>query len=521
MEDIQIISDTFLNTGLEHKPQGSIKKSQVVFAVKPNILYFDEDRDFSQKITSYLSTHLNADIKRVSSYQKLQEILPAMLEAGPFGFMFHATPALMEDAVLFLELLKQKRCPHFVLALSGHGMVSQMIKLAENDLFHYMITPFALPVLADSLVKCFAQKVQLLISETSKAAEWKDTQQADHFFSNQIFHANISTHLQQEDSLGNLVGKSSIMRLLFDRIARAASQDTPIYLCGERGTGKRAIAKVIHQLSSRNGKAIGTVNCRSLSPSILDYELFGHATSTTHQNQLQESSLLELSNHSSLLLNEIDYLPKSVQEKLLKFSQTKQLNSQIGGKSLSLNVRLILSGEKNLEKLVLEGKFKEDFLFSLGHTLIKVPSLRERKEDIALLIAHFVRRYSAIDKSNAIVFSGASIEMLMKYEWPGNVAELEELIKQLVIYKGASTINPEDMPVSIHSPKVIQVGNLKDQIYLPESGINLKKLISDVEDTLIMQAINRTNGNKHKAAQLLGLNRTTLIEKMKKKKLNL
>jgi two-component system response regulator PilR (NtrC family) len=522
MEDIQIISDTFLSSSAKHN-ETTTKKSQVVFASRPTIVYFDDDQSFSQKICDFLANQLNADVKRIHSFHALQEILPAIINSGPFAFVFHATSANYDESVLFMEQLKQRKVSHFVLALSGHGMMSQMIRLAENELFHYLMTPFSLPVLGDVLVKCFAKKVKLLIAQHSSDDLWPEKKvpapYVDQFFANQITEGNLSHQIGQEEALGSLVGKSSIMRLLFDRVARAATQDVPVYLCGEEGTGKKTIAKMIHQLSAHHLKSMNEVSCRTLPTSILDQELFGKALASQKDNQVTEASLIEQSNASSFLIEDIDFLSKQLQDKLLKFVQTKQLPTSMGAKSSLINVRLILTGEKNLEKLVLEGKFKEEFLFSLGHTLIKVPALRERKEDLPLLISYFIKKYASSDKSNAIIFSSTAMEVLVKYDWPGNVKELEDLVKHLLLFKSASTINPEDLPVSIHSPKVIQVSNLKDQIYLPETGINLKKLISDIEDTLIMQATHRTNGNKHKAAQLLGLNRTTLIEKMKKKKL--
>ncbi|MDH4467602.1 MAG: sigma 54-interacting transcriptional regulator [Bacteriovoracaceae bacterium] len=521
MEDIQIISDSFLNSPLNNP---DLKKTgQVVFCKRPLIVYFDTSNQFSQKITQHLSKSLNANVLHFENYKDLVEAtvgskgeLATEIQVesqGPFCFLFHSHAQYHEEGLLYIETLKQKKYHFFSMSIASYAQIPELVEVSSKNSLSYLTIPFELPQLTESIVKGFAQKVQVLIADLSKQNEW-DTNQISVQFKQE------ETSQISEESLAGIVGRSSVMRLLFDRINRSASNDTPVFLCGEKGTGKHLIAQVIHKLSGRGQNSLNQLNCRLVPAQILEQELFGSFRISSNSQHIQSVGKIESSQKSTLLLAEIDYLTKNLQERLIKFVQSKQVDGQMGAKPTRVDLKLIFSGEKNLEKLVLEGKFREDFLYSLGHTLIKVPALRERKEDISLLIGHFVKKYTSTNKSNFITFSGPCMDILMRYDWPGNVKELEDLVMYLVIHRGGTVINPEDLPINIHSPKVVQINNLKEQVYLPETGINLKSMISDLEDALIIQAMGRTNGNKHKAAQLLGLNRTTLIEKMKKKKLS-
>ena len=171
--------------------------------------------------------------------------------------------------------------------------------------------------------------------------------------------------------------------------------------------------------------------------------------------------------------------------------------------------------------MVSEGKFREDLFYRLNVIPIKIPALKERREDIPLLISYFVDRFSSADRSNEISFSDKALEMLLSYDWPGNVRELENIIERLVILRGGNEILPEDLPAKIFRHNPLATDHYKHIFELPEEGVDLKRVLSDIEDSLILQALSFTGGNKNQASKLLNLNRTTLIEKMKKKALHI
>jgi DNA-binding NtrC family response regulator len=189
--------------------------------------------------------------------------------------------------------------------------------------------------------------------------------------------------------------------------------------------------------------------------------------------------------------------------------------------TLPIDVRVIAATHRDLDKAVTEGKFREDLFYRLNVIPIRMPALKERREDIPLLISHFLDRFISADHSNEISFASLTMDLLIGYDWPGNVRELENVIERLVILRGGNEILPEDLPANIFRSNPLATQTYKTLFELPDLGVDLKQILSDIEDSLIMQAMNRTRGNKNQASKLLTLNRTTLIEKMKKKNLEL
>jgi DNA-binding NtrC family response regulator len=208
-----------------------------------------------------------------------------------------------------------------------------------------------------------------------------------------------------------------------------------------------------------------------------------------------------------------------LQVKLLRVLQQRQIEPVGGQAPVNVNVRIVAATHRDLEKNVADGKFREDLYYRLNVIPIKLPALKDRREDIPLLIGYFLNKFISADRSNEIQFTDESLEMLLSYEWPGNVRELENVIERLVILRGGNTIQPEDLPAKIFRHNPLSTDLYKTIFELPEDGVDIKQVLSDIEDSLIMQALDRTSGNKNKASKLLRLNRTTLIEKMKKKSL--
>jgi len=207
--------------------------------------------------------------------------------------------------------------------------------------------------------------------------------------------------------------------------------------------------------------------------------------------------------------------------KLLRVLQERVIEAVGSSEVLPIDVRVIAATHRDLEKAVGEGKFREDLFYRLNVIPIKMPALKERREDIPLLISHFLDRFVSADRSNEISFASLTMDLLMGYDWPGNVRELENVIERLVILRGGNEILPEDLPAKIFRSNPLATNHYKTLFELPEPGVDLKQILSDIEDSLIRQAMNRTGGNKNQASKLLALNRTTLIEKMKKKNLEI
>ena len=330
--------------------------------------------------------------------------------------------------------------------------------------------------------------------------------------------------VQKDDIYYGMIGHSSRMKDVFRAIEKVAPVDATVLITGPSGTGKELVAQAIHQLSGRFHERKVNVNCGAIPEDLLESELFGHIKGAFTGAIADRKGQFEQAHRGSLFLDEIGDMPLSLQVKLLRVLQSKQIVPIGGDLPVDVDVRVIAATHHNLEELVLKGKFREDLYYRFNVIPIIVPALKERQEDIPVLISYFLSRYVRDDGPNAIHFDSKSLELLANYDWPGNVRELENIIERMVILRGGNTVRPEDLPAKIfqYGQKVISPDSLQKDIFsLPEEGIDMKKVLSKIEDSFIMQALARTKGNKNRASKLLCLNRTTLIEKMKKKSIDL
>lgn len=321
-----------------------------------------------------------------------------------------------------------------------------------------------------------------------------------------------------------MIGTSQPMRALFDMISKVAASNATVLIQGESGTGKELAARAIHQLSDRHTKNFVPVNCSAIPDDLLESELFGHVKGSFTGAYANRIGRFELADKGTLFLDEIGDMKASLQVKLLRVLQNREFEPVGASKSQKADVRIVAATNKNLEELVISRDFREDLYYRLSVIPIIVPPLRERREDIPILIHTFLTRFNS-DKRHAVKgFSRAALGILCNYEWPGNVRELENLVERLVILKGSGLIAPDDLPEKYLSGKSLQfvpvlAPSLSADNLLPEGGICLNSAVDEFENNLITQALVRSGGNKKEAALLLNLKRTTLIEKLKKKNL--
>jgi DNA-binding NtrC family response regulator len=321
-----------------------------------------------------------------------------------------------------------------------------------------------------------------------------------------------------------MIGTSAPMRALFEMISKVAASNATVLIQGESGTGKELAARAIHQLSDRHAKNFVPVNCAAIPDDLLESELFGHVKGSFTGAYANRIGRFEMADKGTLFLDEIGDMKANLQVKLLRVLQNREFEPVGASKSQKVDVRIVAATNKNLEELVITRDFREDLYYRLSVIPITIPPLRERREDIPVLIHTFLNRFNA-DKRHAVKgFSRDALGILCNYEWPGNVRELENLVERLVILKGSGLIVPDDLPEKYLSgkpvqPVTIQVSSLPTDNLLPEGGICLNSAVDEFENNLILQALARSGGNKKEAALLLNLKRTTLIEKLKKKNL--
>jgi len=317
------------------------------------------------------------------------------------------------------------------------------------------------------------------------------------------------------------VGNSAIMMKVFHLIEKVADTDSTILILGESGTGKELVARSLHQKSVRRVKPFVPVNCGAIPSELLESELFGHvkgAYTGAHQARLGRFTM---AHQGTLFLDEIGTMPSGLQVKLLRALQEKEFEPVGSTRSVRSDCRVVAATNIDLEQEVAKGSFREDLYYRLNVIPIHLPSLRERREDIPLLINHFIQRFNEKKSTKIEGFSREALEILLVYNWPGNVRELENICQRLCILKGIGLIGVEDLPEKIRQPRVMSAGrNPWDFLTsegFPEEGMDLENLVVQFENNLIMKALERTRWNKNRAAQLLRMNRTTLVEKIKKR----
>ena len=293
-----------------------------------------------------------------------------------------------------------------------------------------------------------------------------------------------------------------------------AGTDSTVLITGESGTGKELIARAIHQESSREAKPLVPVNCGAIPEELLESELFGHEKGAFTSAIRTRIGRFEMAEGGTVFLDEIGEMSPQLQVKLLRVLQERQFERVGGTRTITADIRVVTATNQNLKEAVKEGRFREDLYYRLDVIPIQAPPLRERREDIPLLVRYFLERFNQARPSNVEGMDRAALEVLTGYDWPGNVRELENLVERMIILSDGPMIGLDDLPERFSGPRAVpQPGG---QV-LPEEGFSLNRHLAGMEEDLIRQALAKAKGVKKRAADLLGLNRTTLVEKMKKK----
>lgn len=354
---------------------------------------------------------------------------------------------------------------------------------------------------------------------------WDKTQELEQLFP--LIEENINRVVcETGDSqavdfpLPEFVGKHPKMLEIFQLIMSIKDTDSNVLITGESGTGKEVVARAIHDLSPRKKQPLVAVNCGAIPGTLLESELFGHmkgAFTGATQNRIGR---FQLAGNGTLFLDEISDLSLDLQAKILRAIQQKVYEPVGSAHSLYLNARIIAATNQNLEVAVSERRFREDLFYRLNVIPVTIPPLRERKSDIPLLVKSFIDKFAAQHGREVTGVSEDSMRVLMQYQWPGNIRELENLIERVVILKrDKGVVELKDLPVQHF--KSVSLDRYISSVSLPDDGLDLNDAMNDFENELIIQALQKTQGNKNKAANLLNLNRTTLVEKIKRKGLKI
>ncbi len=403
------------------------------------------------------------------------------------------------DGVELIRRMKREQPDIVPIVLTGFGTITSAVDAMKAGAYHYLTKPFELDDIA-ALIGTALEHKQLKVE-------------------NRL----LKTQLRDKYRFENIVGHSDEMAAVFDLVEKVADTDSTVLITGESGTGKELIARAIHYNSARRDKPLVVVNCAAIPEELLESELFGHVKGAFTGAVATHAGRFDSADNGTIFLDEIGDMTLKLQVKVLRVLQEQRFEPVGSTSTHQVDVRIIAATNQDLEKAVHDKRFREDLYYRLNVIPIHVPPLRERRSDIPLLLKHFIDKFSAESGKEPPNITQEALDGLMGYTWPGNVRELENLIERLIVLKKDDMIGVKDLPPKVagaeaQAPGAPAEGGLVD---IPDAGISFKKAVDDFESKLIIGALRKTGGNKNKAASLLHLNRTTLVEKIKKKGLSL
>ncbi len=312
---------------------------------------------------------------------------------------------------------------------------------------------------------------------------------------------------------GNIIGKSKEILKVYSVIKKVANTSANVLILGESGTGKELVAKAIHDNSARNNAPFVVINCGGIPENLLESELFGYMKGSFTGAYLDKPGLFEIARGGTIFLDEIAELPPALQVKLLRVVQEKTFRRIGGSEDIKVDMRIISATNKDLEKSVKEGVFREDLFYRLNVVPIHIPPLRERKEDIPLLARHFIEKYSQEFDKEIKTISSYALELLLEYQFPGNIRELENIIERSIVLEQSNIILPENLVLSGSVPGN---GGLGGTIDIPSQGIDLNEEVAKLEKQLIEKALEKAGGSKSRAADLLHVSADSLRYRIEK-----
>lgn len=367
-----------------------------------------------------------------------------------------------------------------VIIVTAFSSVEQAVVAIKDGAYDYVTKPFSRDQLTLSVAKAFEYR-RLRLENT----QLKDV---------------LASKLDRQQ----IIGKSRVMQQLMQRVERVAASQASVLICGESGTGKEVIAKALHRGSERSGGPFVAVNCAAIPKDLIESELFGHIKGSFTGAIKDRKGKFTLADGGTLFLDEIGELPIDLQPKLLRALQ-EQAFEPVGGETEQVDVRVVAASNRDLEEAMLTGEFREDLYYRLAVVPMELPPLRERKDDIPLLLDFFLQKQQA---EVGVSFSAEVIEYLQNYGWPGNVRELENVVEQMLILRQNDLLQLSDLPQRIGRPSVRSGGVLN----LPDDGYSLEAL----EQEAVEEALRRCDGNKSKAAAFLRIPRHTLLYRLEK-----
>jgi two-component system response regulator PilR (NtrC family) len=451
---------------------------------KGTILVVD-DEEIMREILDALLTREGYEVRLAATAGEGLDIARAVpLDAAVLDVML---PDM--DGIAALEELKRIDEDLPALMITAFASVENAIAAMKRGAFDYITKPFkndeVLVVLRN------ATERRRLLAE------------------NRALRQNLQA---SQNRFGGIIGRSSAIKQIFDLIIQAAPSRTTILIQGESGTGKELVARAFHSNSPRAERAFITVNSGSLPPDLLESNLFGHVKGAFTGAIYPKKGLFELADKGTIFFDEIGNIPLDTQAKLLRVIQEREFMRLGGVETIRVDVRIVAATNVDLRRMVDEGRFREDLFYRLHVITVQLPALRERKEDIPLLVQHFLEKYGEENNKRDLEITPDALDLLFEYDWPGNVRELENVIERAVVLSTGSVIDQSLVPDHVKSTRRFQV----PQLVVPPEGISFRDVINDFEKRLIESTLEAAGGVQKRAAELLHIKPTTLNEMIKR-----
>ena len=381
------------------------------------------------------------------------------------------------DGIELLRALKQTSSRTDLVIMTGYGSIAGAVEAMRLGAADYLTKPLELEDLIN--------RVSGLLSRRETA-----------------IRGALGEVIESEGALAGMIGRSARMQSIFELVLRFASRRDPVLVLGESGTGKELVARAIHQLSPWRDQPFVAVDCGALSEHLIESELFGHARGAFTGAAMEREGLLAGAKSGTVFLDEIGELPMAAQAKLLRTLQQREIRPVGSNRVYKMEARVVAATNRMLEDSVQQGEFREDLFYRINVLTLRLPPLRERKSDIPLLAVSFLQRYREDSRSTA-GFSSEALNALVNYDWPGNIRELENYVRRAVALANGPVIGLDDLPASLQQPA---------QTMAFERRLNP---LQEAERKTILEALEETGGNRLKAAERLGMGKTTIYKKLK------
>lgn len=441
--------------------------------MKYSVLIVDDDK---YAIGPVAETAVRAGYEAVQAFSGEEALLK--LKERSFDIVLTDLKMHEMDGIAVLDHARRLHPDIVVVLMTAYGTVEKAVSAMKKGAYDFLLKPVE-PVTVDNMLRHITEMIKLRTH-------------------NDILRKDLASKFQ------NMVGKSRIMREVFDQVLAVANAKSTIMITGDSGVGKELVARAIHYESGRADGPFVQLNCAALPETLVEAELFGYEKGAFTDAKRAHRGRFELAHEGTLLLDEISEMPLNLQPKLLRVLQERQFEKIGSTTTMNVDVRVVATSNRNLQEYIAQGKFREDLFYRLNVIPIHIPPLREHPEDISLLVEHFVDKYNAENKKSVSGVDERALKLLMGYRWPGNVRELENMIERAVVTTRGDILTDADFPVELAVDGISSVeGSLKVPMSLEEGN-----------KYLILKTLEKFNGNKTQAAEALGVSTRTIRNKL-------